>query len=770
MGPSGTRQEHAGQAAAGLLPARPTGRSGSTASTSRHLSANELRAAFGVVPQETVLFSGTIYDNLRAGNPHATFEEVVQACSMAEIHDDDRGAAARLPDRDRRAWRWASPGGQKQRIAIARALLKRPKVLIFDEATSKLDAETAESFARTVNGLKGQGDDAVHHARAAQGAEDRRRASTRPRRGTATRGRATGIAWRKRHALTAPHDAEHHDDRHRRMRVLIAWEHGRHLGHLTRLLALAEELRTQGAEVVWALPAHQPQSMEAVQLAGWAAVWAPSTAPSTARAAPQSFADILSRFGFADEAVLVGQVQAWLDRMETLRIDRVLLDYAPAAQLAAHLAAIPAAQVTNGFDAPPAHCPTFGLSLRGPFIEQRNARVVAAVTDTIAAVGRRLVGKSGVGLQAMLEHPTRWLDCIPETDPYGADDRPARSGIFIGPQGQPANAVHADWPEGPGPRVLAYLRGRSMPRLVLPALADYGAAVLCAWPDASDADIQEFSRARTRVIRAPIPLSTLLPKADLVVNYGSTGFVCQALMNGKAQLILPADAEKWLVARRVQALRAGVVASGESIDAARAAFESALVTSALRWPRRSAVCERALAGATGRCGAATARAGWRSSPSSDYWRASLGGTMKAHRLRRAVATVFVGKQIAKNAGRRTCHAHEIDQVRQGRRAAAFAAEGVCMRRLISPVLVLVASGIVSGCERAKTKLDREVDRLCAIDGGVHIYETVKLPKDNFGPDGEVFPQYRGLPSEDGRYGPHFYATLRERRWWTAIHR
>jgi subfamily B ATP-binding cassette protein HlyB/CyaB len=56
------------------------------ADTIGHLSANELRHYFGVVPQETVLFSGTLYDNLMMANPHTTFEQIVSACQMAEIH------------------------------------------------------------------------------------------------------------------------------------------------------------------------------------------------------------------------------------------------------------------------------------------------------------------------------------------------------------------------------------------------------------------------------------------------------------------------------------------------------------------------------------------------------------------------------------------------------------------------------------------------------------------------------------------------------------
>ncbi|SDY89477.1 ATP-binding cassette, subfamily B, HlyB/CyaB [Collimonas sp. OK242] len=121
----------------------------------RYLSANELRHYFGVVPQETVLFSGTIYDNLLMANPHATFDQVVHACRMAEIH----GTIERLPQgyQTEIGERGVGlSGGQKQRMAIARALLKQPKILVFDEATSSLDAATAEHFAGTINQLKGK--------------------------------------------------------------------------------------------------------------------------------------------------------------------------------------------------------------------------------------------------------------------------------------------------------------------------------------------------------------------------------------------------------------------------------------------------------------------------------------------------------------------------------------------------------------------------------------------------------------------------------------
>jgi subfamily B ATP-binding cassette protein HlyB/CyaB len=121
----------------------------------RYMSVNELRNYFGIVPQETVLFSGTVYDNLQLASPHATFEQITAACKMANIHAVIEalplGYQTEIGERGA-----GLSGGQRQRIAIARALLKHPKILIFDEATSALDGTTTEHITRTINALRGK--------------------------------------------------------------------------------------------------------------------------------------------------------------------------------------------------------------------------------------------------------------------------------------------------------------------------------------------------------------------------------------------------------------------------------------------------------------------------------------------------------------------------------------------------------------------------------------------------------------------------------------
>jgi ATP-binding cassette subfamily B protein len=107
----------------------------------RGVTQQSLRGAIGIVPQDTVLFNDTIEYNIAYGRPGASRDEVIAAARAAHIHD----FVERLPDGyntmvGERGLKLS--GGEKQRVAIARTLLKRPAILIFDEATSALDSKT----------------------------------------------------------------------------------------------------------------------------------------------------------------------------------------------------------------------------------------------------------------------------------------------------------------------------------------------------------------------------------------------------------------------------------------------------------------------------------------------------------------------------------------------------------------------------------------------------------------------------------------------------
>src|SRR5258705_425644 len=107
----------------------------------RDVTQMSLRRAIGVVPQDTVLFNDSIYYNIAYGRPDAPPEEVMEAARRAQLTD----FIAKLPDgyETRVGERGLKlSGGEKQRVAIARVILKNPQILIFDEATSSLDSHT----------------------------------------------------------------------------------------------------------------------------------------------------------------------------------------------------------------------------------------------------------------------------------------------------------------------------------------------------------------------------------------------------------------------------------------------------------------------------------------------------------------------------------------------------------------------------------------------------------------------------------------------------
>jgi ATP-binding cassette subfamily B multidrug efflux pump len=119
----------------------------------RQIDDKALRQKIGVALQESVLFSGTIRDNIRYGQPEATDEEVVAAAKMSQAHDFISG----FPDGydsvvGQRGVNLS--GGQKQRLAIARALLTRPTVLILDDSTSAVDVETEARIQAALSGMR----------------------------------------------------------------------------------------------------------------------------------------------------------------------------------------------------------------------------------------------------------------------------------------------------------------------------------------------------------------------------------------------------------------------------------------------------------------------------------------------------------------------------------------------------------------------------------------------------------------------------------------
>lgn len=124
---------------------------------SNDMNINELRNQIGFVTQDTQLFSGSIKENLLFVNPDATDEEILQVLNSASCQNllarSDNGINSVIGEGGMKI-----SGGEKQRLSIARALLRKPRLIVFDEATSALDSITEEEISNTIRNISGTGD------------------------------------------------------------------------------------------------------------------------------------------------------------------------------------------------------------------------------------------------------------------------------------------------------------------------------------------------------------------------------------------------------------------------------------------------------------------------------------------------------------------------------------------------------------------------------------------------------------------------------------
>ena len=118
----------------------------------KDITADSLRAQFGIVNQESILFNDSIFNNIAFGKTDATMEQVIAAAKIANAHnfiiETENGYETNIGDRGTKL-----SGGQKQRICIARAVLSNPPVMLLDEATSALDTESEKLVQDALNNL-----------------------------------------------------------------------------------------------------------------------------------------------------------------------------------------------------------------------------------------------------------------------------------------------------------------------------------------------------------------------------------------------------------------------------------------------------------------------------------------------------------------------------------------------------------------------------------------------------------------------------------------
>jgi UDP:flavonoid glycosyltransferase YjiC (YdhE family) len=353
-------------------------------------------------------------------------------------------------------------------------------------------------------------------------------------------------------------------------RILLAWELGRNLGHVARLLPLAARLKARGhttliaaRDVASAVRMFGPEGIAIVQCPVHAAA-------RKARFQATGYADLLWSQGWNDRAALGGLLQAWISLFRMFAPDVVVLDYSPTASLAARIMKVPRVLIGSGFELPPAveplpPFPGYSWATRD-LAAAAERRLLECVNDVLTACQAEPMH----ALKTVVDGDRQFLATFAELDPYG----PRADARYLGPLSNPTHGREIAWPSGGGKRVFAYLRPEMADlTAILQGFAASNVTLVAYAPGVQRDIIDRFRNPDWVFTSEPVQYESLFAGADLCVSYGPAGTVTTALLRGVPQLMIPIHVETQLNSHCVERLGAGRMLHGKyaSNHVARAA-------------------------------------------------------------------------------------------------------------------------------------------------------------------------------------------------------
>jgi hypothetical protein len=370
------------------------------------------------------------------------------------------------------------------------------------------------------------------------------------------------------------------------LRFLFAWELGGGLGHTVPLSQIARPLVTAGHEVHLVL---SDLSSARAGLGSLAAhpglrLWqAPAWIASAASApVPMSYADLLLRAGYADPVRLAGLVDGWESLFRSIDPDLLLVDHAPTAMLAAKGRRFARATSGTGFFHPLAESPipTFRDWESVPAAQLLESEGTALSTCNAILAERGLPQLRA--LHELVAADEHFLLTVPELDHFprrGLDPAQRYCGVLpAASHGRPAR-----WPRGSEPAVFAYVKAEY--RAVLQVLEALGATrwrILAYVPGCSPKDQAKYATARLHISAEPIDMTEVCRTTDAVLCHAGSGTAMTALHAGKPVVMLPMHVEQFLVARRIQAIGAGLIVMEDRLETLGACLERVLEQPAFR--------------------------------------------------------------------------------------------------------------------------------------------------------------------------------------------